>query len=123
MKRINHIEDAYKYANDVVSGEVLACVYIRQVCQRFLDMLEDIKTKKRTDILFSPEKVQYVLDFLGLLTHTKSKWAGQRFKLSPWQTFIIAFAFGFLFTATNKRLIRNIYIECPRKQGKSFLLA
>ena len=42
LKMIN--EKYTDYANKVLSGEIVACLYIKQACQRYLDWL------KREDI-------------------------------------------------------------------------
>ena len=46
-----------KYAEDVISGRILACKYVKQACQRYLDWL------KRDDIEFIPSKVDRVVNF------------------------------------------------------------
>ena len=52
------------------------------------------------------------------LTHTKSKWAGHPFLLEGWQDKIVFDVFGRL-TPEGKRQYRTVYIEIPRKNGKT----
>ena len=63
------------------------------------------------------ERSDEVVKFISLLNHTKGKWAGHRFKLEKWQEKIIREVFG---TVKNgKRQYRTVYIEIPRKNGKT----
>lgn len=68
---------------------------------------------------YSAERAQRAVDFIELLPHTKGQWAGQRFKLEPWQADeIIRPLFGTL-NEDGSRQYRTAYIEIPRKNGKS----
>lgn len=62
--------------------------------------------------------------FVNALTHTKDKWAGQRFALRPWQEAIVRRLFGTVRDDDpTRRRYRTCYIEVPRKNGKSELAA
>ncbi len=67
-----------QYANDVLSGKITACQYTKDVCTRFLEWLQ------RTDIIFVPEKVDHVVNFVQRLEHFQGEWAGRKFLLSDW---------------------------------------
>ncbi len=56
--------------------------------------------------------------FPQYLVHTKGKWAGRPFNLSPWQAAIVRFLFGWK-TAEGKRLFRRALIWIARGNGKS----
>lgn len=60
--------------------------------------------------------------FAEFLVHTKGEHSGKPFVLLPWQRDIISDVYGTL-KADGTRRYRNVYIEVPRKQGKSHLLA
>ncbi len=61
--------------------------------------------------------------FPKYLRHTKGKWAGQPFNLLPWQgDEIIKPLFGTL-REDGKRQYKTVYVEIPKKQGKSELAA
>jgi len=107
-----------RYANDVLSGDIVAGLYVKQACQRYLDWLE------RPDLVFCPDKAARVVSFVEKLRHYKGKTARERFILSEWQRFIIYNIYGFYWREQpKKRVIRNVYLECARKQGKSMLIA
>lgn len=56
--------------------------------------------------------------------HTKGEWAGKPFELEPWQRDqIIRPAFGWKRRADLRRRYRIVYVEVPRKNGKSQLAA
>ncbi|MGH9419659.1 MAG: terminase large subunit domain-containing protein, partial [Thermoanaerobaculia bacterium] len=52
--------------------------------------------------------------------HHKAEWAGQPLLLEEWQKKILVIAFGWM-RADGTRRFRTVYIEIPRKNGKSEL--
>jgi phage terminase large subunit-like protein len=71
-----------------------------------------------------PERAETAIRFISNLTHTKDKWAGQPFRICPWQGTIIRELFGRMRVDDPKRrAYRTCYIEIPRKNGKSELAA
>jgi len=56
------------------------------------------------------------------LRHTKGRWAGQPFKLLPWQLDLITKLFGKL-KPDGTRQYNHVYCEIPKKNGKSELAA
>jgi phage terminase large subunit-like protein len=60
--------------------------------------------------------------FRECLTHVKGEKAGQPFELDNWQENIISTIFGWK-RQDNTRRFRTVYIEVPRKNGKSTLSA
>jgi phage terminase large subunit-like protein len=71
---------------------------------------------------FDEEAAERVVKFVRCLKHTKGKWAGQLFNLLPWQEKILRDMFGWK-RRNGKRLYRTVYIEIPKKNGKSEFLA
>ena len=60
--------------------------------------------------------------FIEMLPHTKAEWEGKPFWLLPWQARIIRDVFGIL-REDGTRQFRTVYIEIPKKMGKSELAA
>ena len=60
--------------------------------------------------------------FEKLLHHVKGEWSGEPFMLQNWQRKIIRDMFGWK-RADGSRKYRRVYIEVPRKNGKSTLCA
>ena len=72
--------------------------------------------------MFDTTRADRAEQFIGLLTHTKGKWAGTRFQLEDWQSKIVRDIFGTV-NEDGTRQYRTVYIEIPRKNGKSELAA
>lgn len=103
------------YALSVVGGGVVAGHYVKQACERYLRMLE------REDIEFRADEVDKVVRFIGHLRHYKGASAGKPFTLSDFQFFAVCAIYGLY--RDGKRLVRNIYLEMARKNGKSAFCA
>lgn len=110
----DYIAIANKYIDDVLSGKVVACRYVKQACKR---QLKDLK-RKRWPYHFDEVKACRVCKFIELLTHIKGPKAGERIILEPWQIFILTTVFGWLDNAGIRRF-QQVYIEVPRGNGKS----
>ena len=75
---------------------------------------------------FYLEYGQRVQTFLGLLCHTKGKWAGQPFRLLQWQKDAIDLFYSTLEPDDDGQLVRAyqyLYEEIPKKNGKTELAA
>lgn len=113
---------ASEYAADVIAGRVLACKWVRLACER----AANDAAREGTDAfpyVMSAERAERACGFIELLTHYKGKWAGQHVRLEPWQVFIVVSVFGWVHRDTALRRFRTAYVECPRKNGKSFFAA
>jgi phage terminase large subunit-like protein len=56
--------------------------------------------------------------FPDYLRHTEGEWAGKPFRLNGWQRELVRTIFGWK-KADGTRLIRIVYLEVPRKNGKT----
>ena len=72
--------------------------------------------------LLSQQKVNRVFNFLRGLNHTKGVFYGKCFDPLPWQSKIIWDVYGTL-RPNGYRQYKNVYIELPKKNGKSGLLS
>lgn len=110
------MNEKYKeYAQQVVNGEITACLYIKQACKRYLEWFNKYD--------FRPEKADRVVNFIKNLRHFTGKHNGKPFVLLPYQKWIIYNIFGFYYPNTNRRVINYCYMELARKQGKTALAA
>lgn len=107
----------HRYALDVVRGRVVACNNVRLACQRYLDDLD------RDDLEFRIKTADKAIRFIGMLRHFKGKSSGQRFKLEPFQAFIVANLTAWYWRETGDRRFTAAYIEMARKGGKTALIA
>ena len=133
------LHPAEQYARDVISGKVIACKWIRLACERHVD---DLKNAHKRGFCFDAAEGQYVLDFIGMLRHSKGKWGrgqGEHIRLEPWQQFIVWVVFGWKRDDSKRwveknsdgtvqdtrgtRRFRTAYLEVARKNGKSTMAA
>lgn len=79
-----------------------------------------------TELRYSEEAVQDVLDFIGLLPFGQNEWAGKPFELLPWEEDAIRNFYGVQVRDEDGRWVRYrryLYDEIPKKNGKSELAA
>jgi phage terminase large subunit-like protein len=111
---------AIKYAEDVLSGKILACKWVKLACKRYF---EDIKNQKDKGFYFDEKAAQHAIDFFKFLKHSKGEWCGEAFELEPWQQFILWNLFGWKNKPTGYRRFKTCYLEVARKNGKTTMLA
>lgn len=76
----------------------------------------------KTQYHFDQKAADRAVFFIERLRHTKGKWAGKFFQLLPWQKQIIRDVFGTM-REDGTRRYRTVYVEIPKKNGKSELAA
>jgi len=69
---------------------------------------------------FDNKKAERAKKFIGLLTHTKGKWAGVRWNWMPWQLDVVEKIYGTV-KPNGYRQYRTVYVEIPKKNGKTEL--
>lgn len=109
---MTHVDRAWRYAEQVIRGEVLACEWVRLQCQRSLDW--------RGKYSFDERKAEKACNFISIFPHTKGRWArsAEPLKLEDWQCFCTCMIFGFVHE-DGTRIIRRARIYVPRKNAKS----
>ena len=111
---------AEQYAEDVRSGKIVACHWVKQAVERYYRDLDQALDK---GWVFSRQHAERAINFIERLRHVKGKWAGEYLKLEPWQCFIVWNVFGWLMAGTMTRRYTEAYVELARKNGKSTLAA
>nr|WP_144563261.1 terminase large subunit [Neobacillus bataviensis] len=113
-----------EYAQSIVSGVKVAGKEIIQMCQRFLNDLEN------PEYDFSPKDAEFVIQVIETtFVHDKgerldgSPLKGEPFILEPWQKFIIYNLLAFYQTGTLIKRFKEAFIFLPRKNGKSRFVA
>lgn len=114
---INAIEKiADGYVKDVLSGNVLACRWVKMACKRHV---EDLAHGKERGLYFDRDQAAHAVKFFSFLRLWKGKeYKGQPFVLSPHWTFITWCLMGW-YTEAGIRRFRKAYIEMARKGAKS----
>ncbi len=107
------------YIHGVLDGSIPACAFIRLAVERHQ---RDLETGRERGLWFDRAAAEHAVQFFGFLKHSKGEWSGQPFQLQGWQQFIIWMLFGWK-RADGLRRFRVAYIEIPRKNGKTTLMA
>ena len=106
-----------KYAQDVVSGNRIACENIILACKRMLNWFD------RNDIYFDYDDVDRKIKLVSKLKHYKGDHNGKPFILLDWQQWIVANIYGWKWKEDNTRVTQNVFIFVSRKNGKTALAA
>ena len=107
----------HTYATDVVDGNVVACKFVRQACERYLNDLNDER------LVFRLDRVAHCVSFIRMLRHFSGLAADKPFVMEPWQLFIVANLVGWYWKGTGKRRFNEAYVSIARKNGKTALFA
>lgn len=117
-----YVEAAHAYMQGVLAGDIPACKWTILAVKRQRD---DLAREPGEDWpwVFNIEAASLPCEFIELLPHIKGKWANDRrlLELDPWQAFILTTVYGWVNRHTGQRRFREVYIEVPRKNGKSSL--
>ncbi len=116
-KEISRIEKiAHGYLDDVLSGKVLACRFVKLACQRHLD---DLQHGHERGLIFNREKAAHAVKFFSFLKLWKGReYKGKEFILAPHYTFITWVLMGW-YREDGTRRFRKAYIEMARKGAKT----
>lgn len=95
------------------------CKWVELAIQR---QERDLIEGPKRGLYFDEKAAQHAVNFFTLLKHSKGEWSGQSFQLSPWQVWLVSVIFGWK-KEDGYRRFRTAYLELPRKNGKSTLLA
>jgi len=107
-----------RYADAVMSGEIVAGRLVRLACKRHLD---DLGHGARRGFHFAPDLATHALDFFPDFLRLDGN-ENKPFILQPWETFIVGSLFGWMGPG-NLRRFRTAYIEAGKGSGKTPLAA
>jgi phage terminase large subunit-like protein len=107
-----------QYGKDILSGKIAACEYVRQSVQRHFDDLE-----KDWEFYFSPDEGMRPVNFFMLLRHWRGEFYDKPFVPEPWQAWVLYVFYGWKKKSDHKRRFKYMYIEVPRKNGKTTFVA
>lgn len=116
-RRRNHRAAVHRYIDGVLSGRIVAGELVRLACARHK---ADLKHARKRGFYFSEPHANEAIDFIETCCrHSVGKFAGQPFKLSPWQRFIVWCLFGWRQIEDGMRRFRRALIEIARKNAWS----
>lgn len=120
-KRFKQI--AVQYAQDVVSGKIIAGNNALE-CKRFLDDL------KRDDLELHTKEPDLVCNIIErFMVHKQGEsidgepLMNKPMMLEPWQIFCVYNLIGFYYKGTKERRYKEAFIFIPRKSGKTMFIA
>ena len=120
MGKYKNYDVVFSYANDIISGKVIANNYRIKACQRFLD---DINNPLYD---FNPKDAEFVIRIIeNTFCHMQGEdkngnpLRGTPFLLMPFHKFIIYNLFGFKLKGTEIRRFHECLIFIPRKNVKT----
>ena len=109
------LDAAYQYADDVKSGKVPACKFVKQAVDRWF---RDLDTGHERGLYFDENAAAKVFRFFSYCRHYQGDLAGRPIELEGWQCFSEANIFGWKM-ADGSRRFRMAYEEVARKNGKT----
>jgi len=105
-----------KYAEDVLSGQILACRWVKLACERFLD---DLEHGHERGLHFDEAAADHALEFFSLLKLWKGReYKNKEFVLGPHYQFIVSNLMGWK-NDDGTRRFRTAYVEMARKGAKA----
>lgn len=116
----SYLKKMIEYSNDVLTGEIVACVKHKQSCQRFLNDLERSKENSE-DFPYKFDDKNAVLfeKWCKLFCHTKGVLKKKPIFLAPILHFIIGNLLGWVHKQTGYRRFRSSYWQVARKNAKT----
>lgn len=109
---------AADYCRKVISGQEVACLYVRNACKKYLLML-DMAASGKYGFTFSEAHACDFLAFFEELPLVEDNFRGvDHAELEPWQILVGCWIYGFR-DARGFRYIKEVYLEIPRKHFKS----
>lgn len=112
------MDKAVKYAEQVLSGKILANEKIKLACQRFKNELAKQSTKE-FPYHYDSKLAERVYKFIELLPTTD----GKPLKLELFQRFILGNLYGWRLDSDDSRRFTRALLSFARKNGKTFIIA
>lgn len=105
----------HKYAEQVVSGKIVACVYVIGACKRYLKDIENEEAYFWMDW----EAAEKYLRCVQRFSHVIGNWPTENIVYEPWQCWVWMNIIGFKVKETGFRRFRIAHIEIARGNAKS----
>jgi phage terminase large subunit-like protein len=94
----------------------------RAIIDKWFESSESLDRYDPKKFFFDPASADKGVDFIQLyLHHVEGEWKGHLLELQPWQFGIVRDIFGWKRVADGLRKYRTVYVEVPKKNGKSTL--
>lgn len=118
MSELGIKNELIKYSNEILNGDIVACVKHKQSCQRFLNDLEKQGTEN-FPYVFDETKAGRFIEWMKLFKHRKGVLAGRYIDPHIIQKFIFANIYGWVKKDNGLRRFNKAYWQVARKNAKS----
>lgn len=115
LKKHPNCNRGHKYAEDVVSGKIVACEYVIGACRRYLKDVQD----KDDNFYMDWDDAEKYLRSVQRFHHVIGHWKTKNIVYEPWQCFIWLNIMGFKNRTTGFRRFRVAHVEVARGNAKS----
>lgn len=113
-------DDATKFADDVLSGKIIAGELVKASCKRHFD---DLANGSSRGLYYDVTKASRAVNFFPtMLSITDGDKAGSPFELLPWHKFCAGMMYGW-HRSDNLRRFRTVWMETGKGQAKSPFMA
>ncbi len=114
----------YRYAYNVVYGEIIACHDVKNACKRFLNDLERAENDPDFEFYFDLNQCSRIENVASCLKFTSGSKAGEPIDLAPPQTFVLDNIYAWRYKSNpKKRRFRTAMVMKSRKNAKTFDLS
>lgn len=116
-----HMQDAWRYARQIVNGEIKSAKYVFKAC-RYALAIKKLQKRKYYKWYFDDSLAVDMISFMEFMPHVKGHLARKPIKLEPFQKFIISQLYGW--RSKENSIVRKYLVgllELARKNGKSIL--
>lgn len=113
--QINYIREYY---SKILNNEIKVSKKIKKLYEKLVNELDNPKEPWIFDIELATKPITFIEQFCK---HSKGKWMGKPIKLELFQKAMIQAIYGFVNKDTLLRRVRQVFIICGRKNGKSVL--
>jgi phage terminase large subunit-like protein len=111
-----------KYINDVINNRIVVGELVRLTVERHL---RDLEQCPGNGFKFDEKEAKRSITFFETFLHhgKGSKFAGNKFELSPWQCFVNWCVYGWKNAGDGSRRFQEAYLEVAKKNGKTTWMA
>ena len=120
IKEYPYCHSGHTYAEDVLSGEIVACKYVIGACRRYMEDLEVwLEQEDFAPYFFDLDKAEHFLRIVQKFHHVIGDWETATIVYEPWQNFCFMNIMGWYSLETGYRKYRVAHVEISRGNGKS----
>ena len=122
-KKYPNCHAGHNYALKIISGEILANIWIIGACKRYIKDMERILSDKDCPFFFNVNKAEKYLRIVQKFHHAVGHWENPLIIYEPWQKFAWMNIKGFYSHKTKMIRFRTAHLDIARGNAKSTMAA